>query len=160
MEFAKDVEIQTTELGTTQKNLVAYIDRVWNTPHMLREWGQPVCVISAGIHDAGIKNITTWSYLQNVQELLIDFGGVCQHIVWLGNSAPKGNPIHPQRFDLMKDWDEKVKSMVEGKFRTNVTFVDVFDASAGYPHMDNVHMENSWYQQLGESVFLASINAR
>lgn len=157
MEFARDIEIQTPEFLTTQENLAAYIHRVWNTPDMIQEWGKPMCVISAGIHDVAINNISTVDYLRNVNSMLKNFTSVCEHIIWLGNTAPSGGESHHlQTIDNMKSWDNAVRELIgmETEFFHNMSFIDVHNASLTWPHDDHIHMKSDWYQQLGNNFFL------
>ena len=157
MEFALDIEIQTPEFLTTQENLVSYIDRVWNTLEHLHEFGKPVCVISSGIHDVTIANITVLDLLQNVKLLLAKFIPVCTHVIWLGSTAPLNDPDKNfiQTIPLMKEWDSSVKEMIQidAEFQESISFIDVYNASLKYGHNDHVHMNNTWYQILGDELF-------
>ena len=114
MEFAKDVDLQTPEFQTTQENIAAYIDRVWNTAELLKDWGKSVCVLSAGNHDMVIANITTVEYIQNVKFMLTNMMDSCVHMIWLGNTADiKDYPEHIQTKEKMKLWDVSMKKMIE-----------------------------------------------
>ena len=105
MEFAKDVELQTPEFQTsTQENIAAYIDRVWNTAELLKDWGKSVCVLSAGNHDMVIANITTTvEYIQNVKFMLTNImDSCCVHMIWLRNTTDiKDYPEHIQTKEKM-----------------------------------------------------------
>jgi hypothetical protein len=63
VEFAGDVEVQPTLHRSTQEKLAQWLNDPWNTPFLIRELGRPVCLIATGVHDAGIPNITTRTYL-------------------------------------------------------------------------------------------------
>lgn len=156
MEFALDIEIQTPEFLTTQENLVSYIDRVWNFPEHLREFGKPVCVISAGMHDVKIANVTALDFLRNVKLLLANFIPVCTHIIWLGSTAPSNvpNKRFKQTIPLMKEWDSSVKEMIhiDAEFQESISFIDVYNASLKYGHDGHIHMNNTWYRILGDEL--------
>jgi len=160
MEFARDAEIQTPEFQTTQENIAAFIDGVWNTPNMVAEWGKPICVLGAGIHDAMIKNITTEDYVRNVKFMLANFVRVCGHMIWLGNTS---NMKDEERFlqtkALMRLWDGAVKEMIEAEpaFHNITSFIDVHNASLTWPHRDHIHMENHWYEKLGNELITPMI---
>lgn len=157
MEFARDVEMQTPEFVTTQENLAAYIDRVWNTPDMIQEWGKPICVISAGIHDVAIVELPLADYVKNVNFLLTNFLSVCEHIIWLGNTAPRNDDSHHrQKVGIMRTWDDAVRGVIdkEAKFSDRMSFIDVYDASLKRHHIDHIHMGGQWYQQLGNNLLV------
>ena len=121
MEFAKDVDLQTPEFQTTQENIAAYIDRVWNTA------GKSVCVLSAGNHDMLIANNTTVEYIQNVKVMLTNMMDSCVHIIRLGNTADiKDYPENIQRKEKMKLWDVSVKETIEAEPTLHTASHDVF----------------------------------
>lgn len=155
LEFARDVEIQTPEFPTTQENLAAYIERVWNSPGLLQEWGKPICVLNAGLHDAAIPNITTEIYLRNVKFMFTHLMRACEVIIWLGTSSPDVESEYVQTPALMKTWNYALQNMIESEetFRAAISFIDIHDASFVYPHVDNVHLHKKWYQLLGEFFF-------
>jgi len=167
MEYARDIEIQTPEFLTTQENLAAYISTVWNTRDLIQEWRRPVCVMSAGLHDMTIKNISTKSYVQNVNFMLDKFIPVCDHIIWLGNTSPTAsktsssneNSTYKQTIPLTKSWDRAVTEMIESetKFTHKISFIDVHESSLTYPHADYIHMTRDWYEKLASGLFLPLI---
>ena len=158
MEFAQDIELQTTEYLTTQENVATYIHKVWNTLDMVEEYGKPLCVSSAGIHDVMIKGIQESDYVRNVEFMLKQLTAVCDHIIWLGNTSPKTD-LYEQTRSIMKAWDNAVRDLVasEPKFFRSMSFVDVHDASLTWEHKDNVHMNRESYQLLGNNLFLLLI---
>ena len=164
MEYARDIEIQTPEFLTTQENLAAYISEVWNTLDLIQEWRRPVCVVSAGLHDMTIKNISTRSYVQNVNFMLNKFTPVCDHVIWLGNTAPPAsssneNQKYKQTYALTKLWNRAVMDMIaNSKFSHKMSFIDVHEASWTYPHADHIHMTRDWYEKLGNGLFLPLIS--
>ena len=152
MEFARDTEIQTPEFRTTQENIAAYIGRTWNTPEMLQDWGKPICIIGAGNHDLLLDGITTPDFVQNVKFMLTTMMPVCEHMIWLGNTTNGRKSEYPQTMKQMKSWDRAVKEMLESepKLHGMMSFLDVIDASLTFPHADYIHMDDSWYMQLGQ----------
>ena len=154
MEFAKDVELQTPEFQTTQENIAAYIDRVWNTAELLKDWGKSVCVLSAGNHDMVIANITTTvEYIQNVKFMLTNImDSCCVHMIWLRNTTDiKDYPEHIQTKEKMKLWDVSVKKMIEVEptLHRMMSFIDVHNASLTHAREDHIHMDQNWYKLLG-----------
>lgn len=91
-DFAKDVELQTDAYLYTQENYAAFIASTWNTPELLVDWGKPICVIRNGMHDIAFltnENDEDFDkkYKDNVGWMLEQYQPVCEHIVWLGNTA-------------------------------------------------------------------------
>lgn len=155
VEYARDVEVQTPDFRTTQENLAAFVEREWNDPATVREWGRPVCVLGNGNHDARIKGITTGHYLKNVRFLLETFSRVCAHMVWIGNTANKRDDAKfPQTKALMEQWDGAIQRMIEGepRLRAMMTFVEVRRAALRWPHVDHIHLDDAWYDRLGNGL--------
>jgi hypothetical protein len=152
MEFARDTEIQTPEFRTTQENIAAYIGRTWNTPEMLQDWGKPICIIGAGNHDLLLDGITTPDFVQNVKFMLTTMMPVCEHMIWLGNTTNGRKSEYPQTMKQMKGWDRAVKEMLESEpeLRGMMSYIEVVDAAYKFPHADFIHMDASWYMQLGQ----------
>ena len=163
-EFARDVEMQSPLHVTSQENLAHYIRKEWNTALMRDEgWGEPVCVLGAGIHDVAIPNVTADTLAKNVNFLLSTYYWECCHIIWVGNNAPLAEEAveWPQTKSRMKEFDDMVRELVErnNTLREHMSFVDVHNASLDFPHKDNTHMINDWYQILGKELFVRVIFA-
>ena len=125
----------------------------------MEEYGMPICIISAGLHDANIHNITRSDYADNVRFMLDLFTNVCEHIIWLGNTAPRSSSDaskYKQTRSSTKSWNSAVMELIgmETKFFHKISFVDVHDASLTWNHRDRIHMDKEWYQQLGNGLFL------
>mmetsp|Transcript_25446 Transcript_25446/g.53208 ORF Transcript_25446/g.53208 Transcript_25446/m.53208 type:complete len:381 (-) Transcript_25446:36-1178(-) len=160
LEYATDVEIQTPEFRTTQENVAAFIDRDWNTPVMVQEWGKPICLLGTGNHDSRIKGITTGYFLRNVKFLLETFSHVCEHMIWIGNTAnKKDDDKYPQTKELMKQWDTATKRMIEAEptLRDMMTFIEVRRAALRWPHADHIHLDDAWYKKLGNELLIPLI---
>ena len=97
-------------------------------------------------------------FMENVHWAFKVYQPVCQHIVWIGNTA-NGNEDNStmysrkftQTMENMKQIDLDVKDVIEADSKLNamVSFIDVHDASLFAPHSDFVHMDNSWCRDLG-----------
>jgi len=163
--FVRDVELQTPELRTTQENYAAYISRKWNTPELVRDWGKPICVVREGMHDVlqrayqlAVRGDFDHKFMDNIRWLLKRYQPVCQHIVWIGNTANgnEGNTtLYPhmltQTMSNMIQIDTDVKDVIESdpELHAMVSFIDVHNASLFRPHADFVHMKQSWCKDLG-----------
>jgi hypothetical protein len=156
VEFARDVELQSTEFQTTQENWANYLQRAFNcnnndiTP-------KPVCVLQAGIHDAAVPNISTAVYLQNVEWYLALFAPQCSHLVWLGNGRPKTDDYQQKQMQTFV-WNHAVQQdILQAKLPMQSSYIDVYNASINYPMLDNLHMADSWYMALG-GMFVSIMN--
>ena len=92
VEFARDVELQTSMYRTTQENTAFYLREQFNTPELVRQWGQPICVIGTGFHDMILliktDDFNKDRFVENVEWYLYIMKDVCSHIIWLTNTAP------------------------------------------------------------------------
>ena len=163
-DFARDVELQTPEFRSTQENYAAYIAHKWNTPELSRDWGKPICVIRNGMHDVGFRgqekedSVFDEKYMDNVRWMLQKYQPVCEHIIWLGNTANgnEGNTtLYPtpyrQTMENMKQINAIVKNVIQDlpELQMMMSFIDVYEASLFQPHMDFVHMGATWSRDLG-----------
>jgi hypothetical protein len=162
VEYARDVEIQSTTRRTTQENFVHYLATQWNVPPMVRDLGRVVCVVNTGIHDWKIPNITTEAYLKNVREYLRLLSEQCVHVVWVGNTSPQTD-LNVQKIDGTQRWNLGVLDLLRtitngtsggGTESSSVSwpsysFIDVFEASRKANYFDNIHMHPSWYDAFG-----------
>ena len=92
IEFARDVELQSSMYRTTQENTAFYLREQFNTPELVRQWGKPICVIGTGFHDMILLLVTDDfnkdKFVDNVEWYLHIMKDVCSHIIWLTNTAP------------------------------------------------------------------------
>jgi hypothetical protein len=160
VEFARDVELQTEQYATTQENLLSnYIAQHWNTPHsMLQEFGRPICTVSTGLHDIALPNVTKAAYLHNVRWYLDILSEQCDYILWITNTCPLTND-YAQTQDSIYEWNMAVRDILlssssssssssVSSFYHKSFYLDVFNASITFDHVDNIHMSDVWYQSL------------
>jgi hypothetical protein len=160
IEFVRDVELQSAFFKTTQENwLLHYIAQNWNSPEAIEEFGRPMCVVSAGIHDCTVRGITTAIYIQNVEWYVNIVFQQCDYVIWVANNCPLQDD-HEQTKALLYEWNMAVQEVLLSSpfFRQNSFFLDVFDSSIDYPHDDNMHMSWSWYGLLA-SLFRTLMDA-
>ena len=148
VEFARDVELQNPELGTTHEIIAAYFNRQYNKEALVKDFGLPICILTAGIHDMAIPNITTSKFLVNVNWYLDVLKPACSLFIWIANTAPKTDNA-PQKIGKTQEWNKGVREMLKKHFADCSIFVDVFRASVHFPHVDNIHMDGRWYSSLG-----------
>jgi hypothetical protein len=143
VEFARDVEIQSTGGNTTQASIATFLSKKIATPG--------VCVVNTGVHDMAIINITDATYLENVEYYLRQLEKVCGHFVWIQTSAPATND-YLQKIERVKVWNQNVLHLLTTSFNSTATVVDIFDASRKAKHGDNVHLEIKFYRALAETL--------
>jgi hypothetical protein len=159
VEYARDVEVQSTSYRSTQEHFAKYLEPRWNTPiaGVVRDLGRPVCVVSTGIHDAKIPNINLNDYISNVKDYIRLLTGPCAHLVWLGNTSPETND-YVQTKEQTERWNQAVLDLLRSNdplwnnnknMSVSSSFVGVFEASTVVPHADNIHMNHGWYNTLG-----------
>jgi len=159
MEFARDVELQTPTFRTTQENVANYLSQKWNSEEMLSVWDKPVCLVSGGIHDV-MLNVSLAEHKANIEWYLNLLAGPCRFLIWVAATAP-ATEGYAQTVEGIRAYNAAVREMISDRVpaavRDATVFVDVFDASIGFPHNDNVHMNATWYAALsdlfGETVF-------
>jgi len=159
IEFAKDVEVQSSLYKTTQENTAHYLREHFNSPQMAMEWGKPICVIGTGFHDMILllktDNFNQGRFVENVNWYLMIMKDECSHIIWLSNTAPsRENPRNwPQTMELTKAWNDGVRDMIEliPDLKEMMTYIDVYEATVDYPHNadDHIHLIDAWYGEIG-----------
>jgi hypothetical protein len=158
MEFARDVEIQSPNFGTSQENIALLFlnSTQWNQDLILRSFGPAACVVGGGFHDMALPNITLSRYIDNVKWYLRLLHPTCGHFIWVANNAPAASTQHryKQSFNRTLEWNTAVRYMLENTtdLRYKSSFVDVFNASINAPHADNIHMNTTWYNALGSTL--------
>lgn len=142
IEFARDVALQSTLYRTTQENILHFVQQHYDRKNT-------VCIVSSGQHDVSIPNFTPEQHARNVVwyvQLL--YRDVCHDVVWIGNTAPaREHTEWPQGREILRRMDQAVvgQTMLSA-------FVDVFGASMHFGHMDNIHMEEAWYEALAQVI--------
>ena len=169
MTFARDVVLQSPDARTTQENIVAYIQK------QQQEKQPAVCVVRVGLHDMALPNMTLSKFVANVRwylKLLLfantgnAIHGVCFHVIWLQNTAPiwkddrdippGSPPNYLHTIQRVRNYDVGVRDMISSsllsggeKLQDYVTFMDLFEASKNWTHLDNIHLASDWNRALG-----------
>jgi hypothetical protein len=167
VEFARDVELQTKLYSTTQENVVhSLLGKEFNPVPLVNEFGKPICIVNSGQHDIAIPNVTLAAFLTNVVWYMDLLSTQCDYIVFISNNCPQTND-YIQTQQLVYEWNMGIRYSIFQPSDTNGTddtanerrnkifFLDIFNASVSYDHLDNIHMAKSWYIEL--ATFLSSI---
>ena len=142
VEFARDVEMQTSMTKTTQETTALYLSR-------LGDYGT-ACVVNSGVHDLAIQpKIGMHVYVANVKEYLTLLQPVCDALIWLGTSSCLENPRHPQRNVDIVQWNHGVYNMLAREM-PEVYVIDLYEKSNRTEHKDNIHLQHYFYKELGD----------
>ena len=138
VEFARDVEIQTNAASTTQEAVGQYLARR----------GREICIVSAGVHDLAIPNVTKDTFFRNVAFYTRQLKRGCAEIVWVTMSSVRGDVGRPQKNDVILKWND---GLIRGDFPDISAILSVYDMSTKFPHKDNVHLSPEYYTALAKA---------
>ncbi|CAG2193881.1 unnamed protein product [Mytilus edulis] len=138
VEYARDVEIQSTIGNTTQEAVSLYLNS--NLPN--------VCVVNSGIHDMVLPALTDQHYVKNVHFYVQHLVQTCQNVIWICTTAVRGDKIFSQNNRRIQLWNILIKEMLRNKF-PRVGLMDFFSFSnSTKAHSDNVHLTPALYKFL------------
>jgi hypothetical protein len=147
VEFARDVEMQTELEGTqtTQESITRYLKNQQCLGHPF------VCIVNTGIHDMIVLKKDGKTFIKNLDWYLTMIQPCCKRLIWIQLSAVLDDPSRPQKNSIIKVWNTKVHKLLQGERFSNWTsIVDPYNASLFWPHMDNVHLNTSYYAALAD----------
>jgi hypothetical protein len=149
MELARDVEYASKLTATTQESIARYMKRQRQSGGPLGiPKNQTACVISSGMHDISIPNMTSEVYISNhiaMKQLLKDAG--CDIWIKLELTARGFRGPDIENNDIIFEWNEGIKrSMAPDEYQ-----IDLFFKSLSARHADGVHMDvDSFYCPLAD----------
>ena len=151
IEFARDVEVQSTngKMSSTQEHVGRY----------LMDHPKDLCVVSTGLHDAALTDQERM-FTRNVLVYLELIRPGCKRIVWITSTAVRGDPKRPQNNTILRRRDQEVIALFTVTSTIpELRFVDVFEASVEWEHVDNVHLTQAWYRLLGDNLIGSTVSA-
>mmetsp|Transcript_12233 Transcript_12233/g.26734 ORF Transcript_12233/g.26734 Transcript_12233/m.26734 type:complete len:143 (-) Transcript_12233:192-620(-) len=137
--------MQTTVGNTTQESLAYFLSL--HDPH-------DICIVNTGLHDMAIRNITDYTFGQNVEWYLNILKDSCQKVVWI-ELTDVATQTYFQTTPRLKKWNDMI--FEKTKELDYVWVVRLFDASKSIKHLDNAHMDSSWYSALNKMLLNAII---
>ena len=143
--YARDVLMQSELGNTTQETLLRYLQ--------LKQHIYSLCVLNTGLHDQRILGFKTEVYVLNVIEYLEMMSLVCQHMIWIETTAPRGDKNKPQTIARTREWNTALHSYLEAHRHINVSMMRVFEKSLKAGHVVNVHLHRSWYREMAITLF-------
>jgi hypothetical protein len=140
-EFARDVTIQTSLTNTTQETIAYYL--------RLRRPPPQVCVVSVGLFDASIPNLSEGIFLQNVDRFLGLLQRACENVVWLSIPAVVEDESIPQyrNCDLQRR-NVAIMDMLAEKDYYNLFVLDIWQKSLVADHSGFLQLSNRFHASL------------
>ena len=152
IEFASDVEHQSTTTNTSQESGVHYMKKQLANLFLTKE--DSVCVVNPGLHDQKLcpdlpsEEACFDVYTNNVKYYLKQLNTTCGHIIWLSITSVRGDENRPQLNSRMVLWNRMINETMAKEYPHNSFFVDVWNASHHYIRNGNVHFEQEYYIRL------------
>jgi len=150
VDYTSDVEQQSVFTETTQETAVLHMANQLQLRGLTYE--DSVCVVNAGLHDEKIcanfdEEHCIKIYQGNVRVYLNMLHHVCGNILWVSLTPvmESGNFSHRRNVELV-GMNEGAR-MALRKFENGV-FLDVWEATGGFEHVDDAHFEEVYYQEL------------
>ena len=143
--YARDVLMQSELGNTTQETLLRYLQ--------LKQHIYSLCVLNTGLHDQLILGFKKEVYVLNVIEFLEKMSLVCQHMIWIETTTPRGDKNRPQTIVRTREWNTALHSYLDAHRHINVSMMRVFEKSLKARHVDNVHLHRSWYREMAITLF-------
>jgi len=143
VEFARDVEMQTEleQTNTTQESVARYLQN----KECLKD--PFICVVNTGIHDMLILDSDGDTFVENVAWYVTLIQPCCRHLIWIQLTAILDDEAYRQRNWVIELWNSKVQTLLQGdRFHNWTTVVDPYTVSMTWPHNDNVHLNQSYYE--------------
>ena len=136
VEYARDVELASTTMATSQHTIARYMQR--NGEKLAIPKNQTACILSSGMHDLGIPNITTEMYIRNhvaMKQLLKGTG--CDIWIRLELTARGYHSPEVGTNQWIFEWNEGIKrTMGSDEYQ-----IELFARSLNAQHSDGLHMQ-------------------
>jgi hypothetical protein len=137
VDYARDVEFATTKMETTQDTIARYMQNRRQQDLNIPK-NQTACVISSGMHDLLLRNMTSEVYISNHIAMKQLFKGAgCDIWIKLELTAQGFRGPSMSNNPIIFEWNEGIKrSMEPDEYQ-----IDLFARSLNSQHGDNVHMD-------------------
>lgn len=145
-EYARDVEIQTTVTNTTQETIALYLKNQKALQYPF------TCVVNVGLHDMGMKNASADRVVENIDWFMMQLRPSCGKLVWIQTTATLNSGNYSQTTNMTKYVNDRVAGLLSKTedMRNWSMIVDPFEFSKNWSHVDNVHMDESWYTHFAD----------
>jgi len=149
MEYARDVEYASTATATTQESIARYMHRRRHQKDLPAiPKNQTACVISSGMHDIKIPNMTSEVYIRNhvaMKRLLKGAG--CDIWIKLELNARGVESPDITNTNRIYEWNEGIKRTME----PDEYQINLFERTLNARHADRLHMDpDTFYCPLAE----------
>ena len=136
VEYARDVELATTLMPTTQDTIARYMQQ--NRESLGIAKNQTACIISSGMHDLGIPHMSSEVYVRNhvaMRQLLKGAG--CDIWIRLELTARGYHAPDVETNERIFEWNEAIKRTME----PDEYQIELFAKSLNAQHSDALHMD-------------------
>lgn len=136
VEYARDVELATTTMPTTQHTIARYMQQ--NRESLGIAKNQTACIISSGMHDLGIPHISSEVYVRNHVEMRqLLKGAGCDIWIRLELTARGYHAPDVETNERIFEWNEAIKRTME----PDEYQIELFAKSLNAQHSDALHMD-------------------
>ncbi|CAG2217690.1 unnamed protein product [Mytilus edulis] len=150
VEYARDVEIQSTIGNTTQEAILHMKQFVVTLIQTLQMYESLI----SGLHDMVLPALTDRLYVKNVHLYVQHLVQTCQNVIWISMTAVTGDKGFPQ----IQLWNRLIKEMLRNKF-SKIGFIDFFPISnSTKAHSDNVRLTAALYKLLTSFLYYICIH--
>ena len=124
VEYARDVSVPSQVTATTQETVAFYLN------HQYSYSEKPICVASAGVHDAAIQPpLTQDNYLRNVEDYLGRLLETCDSVIWINLHAVVETKDTVQRNCRLQQWKNGFLEIISDRSYDNVYVMDIWEKS-------------------------------
>lgn len=153
MEYVRDVAFATKDLDTTQHVIARYMARQQQQQQKQQEKAETTrtaCVLSSGLHDIDIVNLTDTMYLKNFKAMYNTMKDHCDIWIQLEQTANGFRGVNVQNSRRFLFWNEGIRRIL----RPEDYQIQLFERSLNAQHGDNIHMDaHTFYCPLADFFF-------
>ena len=153
MDFARDVEFATKTLDTTQQVIARYMERQRRSAETNST--TTACVLSFGMHDIVLTNLTDAMYLENFRAMYTMMKEHCNVWIQLELTAKGYRLVNERDSRRIHLWNEGIRRILQ----PHDYQIQLFQRSLNSQHGDNVHMDIQTFYVPLANFFFSLMNA-
>ncbi|KAG7361179.1 hypothetical protein IV203_036279 [Nitzschia inconspicua] len=136
VEYSRDVSIQTSFTNTTQETVSYHL-----------QMKQPeVCVVSVGLFDFSIPNLSQEVFLFNMERYISLLQRACENVVWLSIPAIVEDESIPQYQNCeLQQRNNAIMDMLTEKNHPNVFIMDVWEKTLKSDHSSFLQLSSQFH---------------
>jgi hypothetical protein len=150
VEFARDVEMQSSEASTTQGSLAAMLTNIEKKYGL--EYAYDACVVNTGLHDI-VSTVTDLKFTDNVEWYVTKIlKPHCMHVLWIDITEPKQDSFAQKAYTVSK-WNVMVaERLSRNGGEDGISVLRFSDKSRDAAYEDNIHIQHGWYRHLSRYI--------